>query len=99
MSNIIRNAKPASDWTRNDLVAYNISLVPCDAAKFFGQDPPPSPSLPVLNNHPQLLTHPTTDDITDKDAYRVLEYMDLTMTLAPNEVSAVDDFVTHLLPA
>jgi hypothetical protein len=56
-------------------------------------------TLPVPNNHPQLLTHPTTDGITDRDAYRVLEYMDLAMTLVPNEESAVDDFAMHLLLA
>ena len=94
MANIIRNAKSGSDWTRNDLAAYNISLVSRSAAAFFGQDP-----LPVPNNHPQLLTHPTTDGITDRDAYRVLEYMDLAMTLVPNEESAVDDFAMHLLLA
>ena len=94
MANIIRNAKSGSDWTRNDLVAYNISLVVQNAAAFFGQDP-----LPVPNTHPQLLTHPTTDGITNRDAYRVLEYMDLAMTLVPNQESAVDDFVMHLLLA
>ena len=95
---IIRNAKSASDWTRLDLRAYNISLVPCDAATFFGKN-----RLPVPNsNHPQLLTHPTTDDVTDKDAYRVLEYMDLAMTpsqVPDEESAAVDDFMMHLLLA
>ena len=92
MANIIRNAKSGNDWTKNDLVAYNISLVSRNAAEFFGQDP-----LPVPKNHPQLLTHPTTDGITDDDAYRVLEYMDFAMTGVPNEESAIDDFATHLL--
>jgi hypothetical protein len=49
------------------------------------------------NNHPQLLTHPTTDGIMDRDAYRILEYTDLAMTLVPNEESAVNDFMMHLL--
>jgi len=95
MPDIIRNAKSASDWTRIDLEAFQIHLVSCDAAEFFGHDYP----LPVPNNHPQLLTHPTTDGITDKDAYRVLDYMDLAMTRVPDEESAVDDFTMHLLLA
>ena len=93
---IIRKAKSASDWTPIDLLAYNISLVSRNATAFFGKDSLPLPN----NNHPQLLTHPTTDDVTDKDAYRVLEYMDLVMTQVPGEESAaVDDFTMHLLLA
>ena len=92
----IRNAKSASDWTRNDCGSYKIELVPCNAAKFFGQRTLP---LTVPDNNPQLLTHPTTDDVTDKEAYRVLEYMDLAMARVPDEESAVDDFTVHLLLA
>lgn len=79
MANIIRKAKCSSGW---------INFVSRNVAAFFGQDP-----LPVPNDHPQLFTHLTTDCITDKDAYRVLEYMDLAMTSDSNEDSAVDDFI------
>ena len=94
----IRNAKSASDWTRNDFGSYKIELVPCNAAEFFqvGQSTLP---LTVPDNNPQLLKHPTTDDVTDKEAYRVLEYMDLAMARVPDEESAVDDFTVHLLLA
>jgi hypothetical protein len=54
-----------------------------------------SHQITILN----LLSHPTTYGITDRDAYRVLEYMDLAMTLVPNEESAVDDFTMYLLLA
>ena len=38
MANIFRLAKSGSDWTSNELLAYNITIERQDALRFFGHD-------------------------------------------------------------
>ena len=45
MTNLLRSAKSGSDWTENDLDAYNIQVELQDAAPFFQVDLMSSPSV------------------------------------------------------
>ncbi|TFK78742.1 hypothetical protein K466DRAFT_506815 [Polyporus arcularius HHB13444] len=45
MANRIRSAKSGSDWTENDLAAYNIQIQYQDAPTFFGVDHLPPPAV------------------------------------------------------
>jgi hypothetical protein len=54
MASIIVSAKSGSDWTENELTAFNINIVGQDSAEFFGVSPLPEPSVP-----PAILTTTT----------------------------------------
>ena len=93
MANIIRSPKHGSDWTENELRAYNIEVVPENVATFFG-----NPNLPPPTVSPAILAHETypaaglpTDD---RLFFNLLED---AMTIPSGEESAVDDFAAHLL--
>ncbi|KIM72895.1 hypothetical protein PILCRDRAFT_829497 [Piloderma croceum F 1598] len=92
MANLIRSSKSGHDWTINDLMAYNISIVQQNTATFFGQV-----ALPLPAQHPDLLNRLTADEMVDDDSYQVVRYMDLAMDPVPGEESAVDDFAMQLL--
>ncbi|KAH9050758.1 hypothetical protein EDB84DRAFT_1259073 [Lactarius hengduanensis] len=95
MAELIRNAKSARDWTRNELAAYNIAVEYQDATTFFGTHDLPQPA--TVN--PAVLTDTGPDDAADDSVYELLRTMDLAMSPAPAEESAVDDFVVLLLRA
>jgi len=78
----------------NELAAYNIRVVYQDSATFFG-----IPNLPQSAVHADVFTASDPDDAADYDAYEILKHMDLAMSLAPAEESAVDDFAVLLLRA
>lgn len=92
MANIIRSAKSGSDWTSNDLIAYNITIEAQNTATFFGR-----PDLPAPAINPQLLTTLSATDMTDESCFHVVKCMDLAMDPVPGEESAVDDFAMELL--
>jgi len=92
MANLIRSPKSGSDWTVNDLTAYNITVFRQNAATFFGQA-----DLPAPPHHPDLLNRLMADEMEDDESYQVVRYMDLAMDLVPGEESAVDDFAMQLL--
>jgi hypothetical protein len=92
MASLPRNPKSGSDWTINDLTAYNITTVQQDAATFFGQA-----DLPLPPRHPDLLDKLTADEMVDEESYQVVRYMDLAMDPVPGEESAVNDFTMQLL--
>ena len=88
MANHIRSAKSGSDWTTNELMAYNIVVEYQNAAIFFG-----TPNLPPpATVNPSVLTTANPDDAADDGVYELLRTMDLAMSPAPAEESAVDDF-------
>jgi len=64
------SAKSGSDWTANELVAYNITVVHQDAATFF-----------EISNLPQLAINPTLDyhNAPDDDTYSLIRNSDLAM--------------------
>jgi hypothetical protein len=94
MSQLIRSAKSASDWTVNELRAYNITIVYQDTATFFE-----TPNLPLPAIHEGVLTAPDPNDAVEDDVYQLLKHMDLAMSRSPAEESAVDDFAVVLLRA
>ncbi|KAK2463783.1 hypothetical protein APHAL10511_004181 [Amanita phalloides] len=94
MSELIRSAKSGGDWTANELNAYNITVVHQDAVTFFE-----TPVMPQPTVAPEVLTALDPDNVIDDDAYELLSHMDLAMSLAPAEESAVDDFAVLLLRA
>ncbi|KAI0349979.1 hypothetical protein OH77DRAFT_1431462 [Trametes cingulata] len=92
MATLRRSAKSASDWTDNDLDAYNIHIQLEDAATFFGQD-----NLPLPSVDQELLTRQEADDMTSDCNAELINLLDLAMKPAPAEQSAVDDFAVELL--
>ena len=83
MANLIRRAKSGSDWTDNDLAAYNITVVGQDTATFFCRPASPQPAL-----NPELLTHLNAEEMQDDECYKLVRYMDLAMNPIPGEESA-----------
>jgi len=79
MANIIRSAKPGSDWSTNDLLAYNITIQTQTVVDFFGHEL----SSPIDHLDPILLS-PFDPNILSLDhstcgisvqTYRFLEYL------------------------
>ena len=60
MSQLIRSAKSASDWTMNELGAYNITVIYQDAATFFER---PDLPQPIINT--DVLTALDPNDAAD----------------------------------
>ncbi|KAF8905180.1 hypothetical protein CPB84DRAFT_1676753 [Gymnopilus junonius] len=94
MAQLIRSAKSGSDWTSNELAAYNITVVYQDAATFFEM-----PNLPQPSINSNVLTTLDYRNAPDDDTYRLLRNLDLATIQVPSEESAVDDFVVVLLRA
>ena len=80
---LIRSAKLGSDWGRNELAAYNISMEPQDAPTFFEVDPLPEPHVPA-----DMLNKVEAEETTNLDASRTISAMDLAMNATPLEESA-----------
>ena len=91
MANLIRSAKSGSDWGRNELLSYHITVTPISPQEFFRQGA--DPSLTGLD--PALINSPLDDTNVSDDTYRFLTYLDLT-TNAGQE-TAIDDFARKLL--
>ena len=92
MTELIHSAKSGSNWK---VTAYNIMIEYQDAAIFFGMHNLPQPT--TVN--PAVLTATDPDDAADDGVYELLRTMDLAMSPAPAEESAVDDFAVLLLRA
>jgi hypothetical protein len=86
--------KPGSEWTINDLRAYNITVTPQNVETFFG-----IPTLPQPSVHQVILDNKEypPDGINDKDDRKFFFYLKAALSIAPGEESAVDDFTAHLL--
>ncbi|KAJ7167513.1 hypothetical protein C8R46DRAFT_1269476 [Mycena filopes] len=93
MAGIFRSPKSRSDWTRNELAAYNISVETVDAPAFFTVGPNP----PLDNLDPNLLTAPAgAVNIKLSDStVRYLGYLHLAVN-APQE-GLIDDFARETL--
>jgi hypothetical protein len=96
MATLIRSTKPGSDWTRNELLAYNIRVTTQDVASFFG-----NPTLPQPAVHQVILINEAypPNGIADKDDRKFFFYLEEAMGVStvPLEESAVDDFAAHVL--
>lgn len=91
MANITRSSKSGSDWTPNELLAYNIRVVYQDFATFFGAQNLPDPQI---NN--EVLIAQDVATVQSDDAYTFLRTMDLAMSTPPGKESAVNDFAVNL---
>jgi hypothetical protein len=90
MAAIIRSAKSVSDWSANDLRAYNVIVVDEDPATFFGaaQLPPPPVHLAILTN----VDYPE-NGLPDRKDRLFFDFL----PMPGNPSSFVADFTTHLL--
>ncbi|KAF8965959.1 hypothetical protein BDZ97DRAFT_1729627 [Flammula alnicola] len=96
MANIIRSAKSGSDWTTNELRAYNIRIVDKDAATFFGHPNLPAPTVdPIILNN--LDTPPGPITRSTRLFFRYLKDTTERFPPGPPTEAAIDDFVSHLL--
>ena len=75
MANLNRSAKSGSDWTTNDLLAYNIRVCSQSPAKFYNQPLPTLASLSSLD--PNLLSSTLHTQGLSDETYRLLQYLDL----------------------
>ncbi|KAH9970008.1 hypothetical protein BGW80DRAFT_623521 [Lactifluus volemus] len=91
MANLIRSAKSGSDWTYNDLVTYNITVVTQSPQDFFRTNT--EPSLGGLD--PSLINSTVDADNVGDSTSRYLTYLDLA-TKATQE-SWIDIFARETL--
>jgi hypothetical protein len=97
MANLNRSAKSGSDWTTNDLLAYNIRVCSQSPAKFYNQPLPTLASLSSLD--PNLLSSTLHMQGLSDETYRLLQYLDLALRVSSGQKSAVEDFTREILRA
>ncbi|KAJ7769118.1 hypothetical protein DFH07DRAFT_290430 [Mycena maculata] len=91
MANIILSSRSGNDWTRNELHALNITVVPLDPIIFFGMATLPNPTVdPILF---QDLARPA--GAISKENRLFFRYLRDVSGLSTK--SAVDDFAAFLL--
>ena len=84
---VIRSAKSGSDWTENELFAFNIIIQDVDVATFFGV-----PHLLPTTVSPVILNNALQPDLpVSKDDRLFLERANI------GEEATVDDFAGHIL--
>ena len=76
MAHLIRSAKSGSDWTTNELLAYNIRVSSQTPHSFYGIPLPPVASL----NDPDLVSGTLSTQGLNDGTYRLLQYLDLAST-------------------
>ncbi|KAM6493592.1 hypothetical protein JOM56_011726 [Amanita muscaria] len=94
MAQLIRSAKPGSDWTENELDAYHITVVSQTKQQFFGVS-----NLP-RTARPSLVGFMTTEDrqlAADSETRKLLHYLDLALDPKVGQEAAVDNFASKLL--
>ena len=91
--NFIRSAKSGSDWSSNELLAYNISISGVAPEAFFSSVA--EPSLDHLD--PNILTAPPgAEDANISDA--VIAYLGyLDIAISATQQSSIDDFAVRAL--
>jgi len=93
MANLIRSVKPGSDWTRNELIAYNISIIEQDQDAFFGGP------LPLYAGPAGSVQHEERVHALDAASLALIKRLNLAMELFEGEESAVTDFAAEILRA
>ncbi|KAH9027595.1 hypothetical protein EDB85DRAFT_2091818 [Lactarius pseudohatsudake] len=93
MAQLFRNPRSGSDWTANELSAYNIAVVPQSKEVFFGTTDFPDPTEPSLAGFMATESRQDAAD-TDKRTKQLLHYLDLAMD---GQEAAVDNFAAELL--
>ena len=93
MANALRSAKSGSDWSRNELLAYNITISSVTPNQFFhhGADPSLDHLDPAILNASPGSDDPSLSEVVAE----YLGYLDLATTAT--QESAIDDFAVHTL--
>ena len=92
MAKVILSAKSGSDWTENELHAFNIWVASVGTTQFFGHTVlPPAAISPTILNNAQMPPGPIS-----KDDRLFFDYL-MDAERALSEESAVDDFAAHIL--
>lgn len=91
MAQITRNAKSGSNWTINDLEAYNIVVQEQNENAFFGG------SLPNYNGPADFLHYEHRAYGLDPASTSLLKRLDMAVHVMDGEESAVGDFTAELL--
>jgi len=92
MAELLRSAKSGSDWTRNELMAYNIRIVPQTPERFFGSA---AAGVSLAELDPLIITGSTDTPNLSDTTLRYLTYLDLA-THASQE-SVIDEFSRQTL--
>ncbi|KAK2460093.1 hypothetical protein APHAL10511_007891 [Amanita phalloides] len=91
MANIIRSPKSGSDWGGNELMAYNITIIPKPPQQFF----PQGGDMPLTDLDPALVTATLDADDVSDDTYRFLSYLDIAINTS--QETAIGDFAREVL--
>ncbi|KAI0300408.1 hypothetical protein BC826DRAFT_1090390 [Russula brevipes] len=94
MANLIRSAKSGSDWSTNELMAYNITVRREDVVSFFGHELGP---IDHLDANLLSSADPTTAVDFSKATYRFLAYLDLASRANAGQESAIVDLARSVL--
>lgn len=94
MAGLTRSAKSGSDWTSNDLAAYNIIVHRQSAAEFFGCQPDTIPK--TIDPDFLTATMPLNDNLSDT-TYQLLQYIHLATNANFGQESAIYDVARELL--
>lgn len=95
MANLIRSPKCGSDWTANDLLAYNIRVSSQSPDNFYGQPLPTVASLSRLD--PNLISGTLDMQGLSDETYRLSQYLDLASKANSGQESAIHDFAREIL--
>ena len=92
MAEIIRSAKSGSDWTHNELIAYNINVVSQTPAQFFGN----VGVVSLAELDPSIITGSTDEPANLSDGtLNYLTYLDLAV--GASQESLIDEFSRETL--
>ena len=92
--NFIRSAKSGDDWSKNELIAYNISISPVPAEEFFSSVA--EPSLDHLD--PNILTAPIGESKSANLSNAVIKYLSyLDLAVKATQESFINDFAARTL--
>ncbi|KAH9059429.1 hypothetical protein EDB83DRAFT_932284 [Lactarius deliciosus] len=91
MANLIRSPKSGSDWTTNELIAYNVTVTTRSPQEFFLQNPEPI----LVGLDPSLVNSNLDAENVPDHTFRYLTHLDLA-TNAGQE-SLIDDFSRETL--
>ena len=94
MANLIRSAKSGSDWSTNELLAYNITVQRQDVVNFFGHE---LGSIDHLDSNLFSSADPTIAVDFSKVTYRFLAYLDLASRANAGQESAINDLAKSVL--
>ncbi|KAG2355356.1 hypothetical protein BDR07DRAFT_1426395 [Suillus spraguei] len=88
---LIRSAKSGSDWTFNDLMAYNITVTPQSPEQFFRQNH----GTPLGGVDPSLLNPSLNDENISDAVFEYLGHLDLATNVT--QESFIDAFAQKTL--